>query len=139
MTTKYKHKSRATYGVENYVCPKCFYPLEECECDIFPPYYLLMIDKEMQKIIRILNRKGYKTIGCCESHYGTDSSNINIIFGNKITVDIPDGFVLIKNGSGIAHYYDMNIDLSGWELEKKKYLNILVNWAENLPRLDNRG
>lgn len=132
--TEYKHRNKTTYGVENYVCPNCFYPLEKCTCKVFPPYYLLMIDKGMQHIIRVLNKKGYKTIGCCESHFGTDSSNINVIFNTSLDVEVPEGFVKIKNGNGYAYYYKKNIDFEDWEKEKKKHLEILKEWSENLPK-----
>ena len=54
--------------INNYVCPKCFYKLNECKCE-FAPWELIMIDDKIQYIIRILNKKGYLTTSSCESHY----------------------------------------------------------------------
>ena len=42
---------------DNYVCPKCFYTMDKCECKIFPHYSITWIDKGIQEIIRILNSK----------------------------------------------------------------------------------
>lgn len=32
----------------NYVCPYCWNTLDECICELFPPYHLLLIDHGMQ-------------------------------------------------------------------------------------------
>lgn len=136
MLIERKFEDRTTYSYENYVCPNCLRKLNECECRVFPPYYLLMIDAGIQEIIRELNGKGYKTIGSCESHYGLMSPNINIIFDRKYPFKIPDGFKHIKNGNGIAHEYDIKISKPDWEKEKKKYIDILKRWAKELPVLD---
>lgn len=137
MLVERKFEDRATYSYDNYVCPHCLRRLNDCECKVFPPYYLMMIDAGIQEIIRKLNRKGYKTIGCCESHYGLMSPNINIIFARKYPFNIPKGFEPIKNGNGIAHEYDQKISKADWKKEKEKYIHILEKWVDELPELDN--
>ena len=134
MLVENKQKDRKTYSYENYVCPECLYPLNECKCREYPPYSLIMVDKEIQPIIRVLNSKGYSTIGCCESHYGSMSPRLYVIFDRKYDLEPPDGFQKVKNGTGISHEYDRKIKEDDWKIEKETYLNVLKQWAENLPK-----
>ena len=32
----------------NYICPHCWFTLDNCICELFPPYYLIHIDKNIQ-------------------------------------------------------------------------------------------
>ena len=133
MLIERKYENRATYSYNNYVCPYCLYTLNKCKCKVFPPHSLIMIDTGLQHIIRVLNKKGYHTIGCCESHYGRLSPSLHIIFDTKYNYDMPEGFTKIKEGKGISHDYNLKISKDDWKKEKKKYMEILKEWAENLP------
>ena len=126
---------RREYGSENYVCPRCFKCLEECECAIYPPHYLVMIDKAMQRIIYILNKKGYITMGCCEGHYGEEAQSVHIVFNHQYSFNIPDGFEFVKNKRGIAHALDGKLSKEDWNLDKNKHIKILEEWADGLPYL----
>lgn len=50
------------------VCPKCWNKLEECECSDWPKK-VNQIDAGLCTTIKILNKKGYTTLFCCEGHY----------------------------------------------------------------------
>lgn len=135
MLIERKFENRATYSYNNYVCPRCLYVLNECKCRVFPPHGLIMIDRKIQHIIRVLNRKGYTTIGCCEGHYGSMSPFLHVIFNREYDYDLPDGFTEIKNGRGFERKYNLRISAEDYEVEKEKYIKILEDWAEKLPDL----
>lgn len=137
MLIEHKYEDKTTYSYKNYVCPYCLYTLNECKCEVYPPHHLVMIDIGIQHVIRVLNKKGYKTIGCCEGHYGLMSPSIHIIFNRNYNYKLPEGFKMVKNGTGIEHDYNRKISEEDWKIEKKKYLEILTKWAEGLPDIDN--
>ena len=56
-------------NVYSYVCSHCFHPLYKSECDQYPEN-LIQIDKQMVPGIRELNKRFYKTEGCCEGYVG---------------------------------------------------------------------
>ena len=125
-------KSKAAYM--NYVCPYCMHTLNNCTCDLFPPYNLIFIDKNIQEHIRILNEKGYRTTGCCEGH---DKVCINtyIAFVKDYFNDtnIPEGFRYNKKRKMVTYTYSTRLTKENMEKLKKEKLETLLEWCKNLP------
>ena len=82
----------------NYVCPYCWHTLNKCTCELFPPYHLMFIDRNIQEHIRILNEKGYRTTGCCEGHREVCISTY-VSFANDYLdgINMPNRFKYDKN------------------------------------------
>lgn len=122
---------------EYFVCPRCYYTMDKCTCDIeaYPNYCAVMIDKGMQEQIRILNKKDYFTLYCCESHDAKDTIYIKFRdkFGLGKSIDVPSGFELDKKNNQIEYSYDKNITQEEFEKEKEKQLAILLDWCKSLP------
>lgn len=120
---------------KDYVCPYCLNVLEDCICKLFPPYHLIHIDRNIQEHIRILNKKGYRTIYCCEGHDA--GSNTYIIFARDYFKDIamPNNFKYIKNKNMINYSYSSKLTIEKIEELKKKNLKILLEWCKKLPDL----
>lgn len=115
----------------DYVCPKCFNKVGDCTCDS-KPYYLVEIDANMQKHIRILNEKGYTTKFCCESHNCNDA--IYIMFSQRHEFDIvPDGFTYKEKDSVMRHEYYRGISHDKFVDDKERRLQSLLEWCEELP------
>ena len=124
----------------NYVCPYCWNALNKCTCDLFPPYQLIFIDRNIQEHIRILNNKGYRTIGCCEGHLEhhkerKGSANTHIIFAHNYfkEIGIPEGFKYCKRGKGVAYDYSSRLTNEQLEELKKEKLSVLLEWIKSLP------
>lgn len=122
----------------SYVCPNCFHQLNKCTCKIFPPYSLLFIDELIQEHIRILNEKGYRTNGCCESHYNGVCICIYISFGRDSFDSVPEGFYFNKRRQMIIHDYKAykNYTRDQFEKEKMVYLAVLLDWVKSLPDIN---
>ena len=90
----------------NYVCPYCWNTLDNCICEMFPPYHLIFIDKNIQEHIRLLNEKGYRTMACCEGHKEV-CLNTYISFANDYFKDVttPEGFKYDKKRRMITYTY----------------------------------
>lgn len=116
----------------NYVCPYCWNTLDNCVCDIFPPYHLVFIDKNIQKHIQILNNKGYRTTGCCEGHMEVCISTY-ITFANSDFENIPEGFKYDKKRRMIHYNYSTRLTEKKMEEMKKEKLDALLKWCESLP------
>ena len=118
----------------NYVCPYCWHTLDNCICELFPPYSIIFIDKNMQEHIRILNEKGYRTIGCCEGH-ATICINTYIAFADDYfsDIDTPFGFKYDKKRRTVNHTYSTKLTEEKMEKLKKENLAILLEWCKNLP------
>lgn len=123
--------------IESYVCPYCWHKVYECTCYVYPPYSLIMIDENIQEIIRILNNKGYATLACCESHY-LESYSIYILFSQPYNFKCPSGFKLSRNGSMISHVFTKaeNKTIETYEKAKAENLNTLLEWSESLPTIN---
>ena len=124
-------KDKSAY--ENYVCPHCWNTLDNCECELFPPYYLNHIDKNIQEHIRILNKKGYSTMYCCEGHGANTNTYISFnrdYFGD---VDTPNGFKYDKKRKTITCAYSPKMTEEQIESVKNERLGELLEWVENLP------
>lgn len=123
-----------------YVCPKCFNTLDKCQCDS-KSYSLINIDRNLQEHIRILKRKGYSTLNCCEGHY----NNVNTIyiqfakeygFGDKIV--LPYNFRYVKSHRIIEYKYSKTLSVELFEKVKTEQLNILLDWCNNLSDICNK-
>lgn len=109
-----------------YVCSHCFNPLEKCECDQYPET-LIQIDKRMVPVIKELNRKYFRTEGCCEGHVGKfDKMYIFFVKKYKFKVPYPDGFT--GNGSYIMADIRGNSE-NAKKRNKRLLLNKLYDWA----------
>ncbi len=124
----------------NYVCPHCWNTLNNCVCELFPPYHLIFIDKNIQEHIRILNEKGYRTTGCCEGHR-TICINTYITFADNYFKNIktPDEFKYDKKRRMITHTYSQKLTKEQMEKIKAEKLAVLLEWVKNLPnrRIEN--
>lgn len=124
----------------NFVCQSCFNKLDECTCEVFPPYGLIFIDQNIQEHIRILRNKGYRTSGCCESHYNSDCNNIYISFGSDYgfgsTIPLPEGFTFMKRKCAIVYKYKSKIKEADMLAEKELKLKELLDWCNNLPEIE---
>lgn len=118
----------------NYVCPYCWNTLDNCTCELFPPYHLIFIDKNIQEHIRILNEKGYRTMACCEGHRDV-CINTYIAFANNYfkDIDTPDGFEYDKKRRIITYTYSTKLEEKEMEELKKEKLKTLLNWCKSLP------
>lgn len=122
----------------NYICPHCWFTLDNCTCELFPPYYLIHIDRNIQEHIRILNKKGYHTMYCCEGHNG--GSNTYIAFADDYfkEIDIPIGFKYNKKRKMITYTYSITLKEEKRNKLKKEKLLVLLEWCKSLPnRNDN--
>jgi len=117
---------------ENFVCPYCFNTLDKCSCKLFPPYNTIFIDKGIQEHIRVLNQKGYKTIGCCEGHYKGVCINTYIAFSFNYGFVIPDGFKFDKNKNAVHFEYSPKLTKEEMEELKKEKLAVLLEWCKSL-------
>lgn len=118
----------------NYVCPYCWYTLDNCICELFPPYHLIFIDKNIQEHIRILNEKGYRTTACCEGHR-VKCINTYISFADAYfeEIDTPDGFKHDKKRKTITYTYSQKLTEEKMEELKTDKLESLLKWVKNLP------
>ena len=125
-------KSKSAYI--NYVCPYCWHTLNNCTCDLFPPYHLILIDKNIQEHIRILNEKGYRTIGCCEGHYKVCiNTYIAFIKDYFKDADIPEGFEYNRKRKMVTYTYSTRLTKENMENIKMEKLKVLLEWCKNLP------
>ena len=118
----------------NFVCPFCWNTLNDCTCDFYPPYYLILIDRNIQKHIRILNEKGYRTTACCEGHREI-CLNTYIAFANNYfdNTEMPEGFKYNKKKRIVESTYSRKLTEEQMEDIKKDRLEALLKWCEKLP------
>lgn len=119
---------------ENYVCSYCFDNPDRCACES-APYRLICIDRNIQEHIRLLNKKGYTTNYCCESHNKDQNLYISFYkrYGIGEAISLPDGFKLHKGGNSIEHLYDKKLTDEEFKLDKQEHLDILLDWCKSLP------
>lgn len=119
--------------LKDFVCDKCFNTMKRCKCNN-NPFTLIQIDRSIQKIIRTLNIKGYKTMYCCEGHYDNNGyTNTYIYFKQPIKTKAPNGFTWRRNGLILEHIYELDkMSKSEFENQKKEYLKNLKEWSEKL-------
>ncbi len=118
----------------NYVCPYCFNQVNKCTCKEYPPYTLIQIDEGIQKTIRELNKKGYKTRFSCEGHYDY-TYNIYIRFWKIYEFNLPEGFIK-QDGFTIEHKIKELNNEEKFNQEKEKYLDVLEKWVETLEPVE---
>lgn len=118
----------------NYVCPYCWNTLDDCVCELFPPYHLIFIDRNIQEHIRILNKKNYRTTGCCEGHR-TRCINTYITFPEDYfkEIDTPEGFKYDRKRRTITYTYSLKLTEEKMEELKAEKLAVLLEWVKNLP------
>lgn len=117
----------------NYVCPHCWNTVDECICEQYPPYELVLIDRNIQEHIRILNCKGYHTVYCCEGHSignNTYISFANVEFDND---KIPMGFKYDKKHREISYTYSTKFTKEEFERIKEENIAVLLEWCKGLP------
>lgn len=125
-------KNKEAY--ENFVCPHCWNRLDNCTCDLFPPYYLTFVDKGIQEHIRVLNEKGYITIGCCEGHMEICTSTYIAFADNYFeNTAMPENFKYDKKRRMVKHSYSKKLKEEQMEEIKKENLDTLLEWCKNLP------
>lgn len=127
---------RDKYIYENYVCPRCFHKLPDCTCPgSTPPYQILWIDENIQEHVRILNEKGYLTEYSCESHSPKGTTHIMFYGGRNPSKDIPlpNRFKWHDKYNKFFAEYDKKMSLEDYQLEKKKNLDALLEWCNELP------
>lgn len=120
-----------------YVCPRCFSQLQDCECPRYPQS-LLQIDKGIQPAVRMLNRKGYATTGCCEGHYKPDGHATTYIcflenYPGLHAVPLPTGFTFDPGKIGIVHVYPMGESEQQFTASHVSRLIDLHHWVQSLP------
>lgn len=118
----------------NFVCPYCWYTLDKCICELFPPYHTIFIDRHIQEHIRLLNEKGYKTTGCCEGHRKICITTY-ISFADNYFKDtgIPDGFKYDKKRKAVSYTYPTRFTEEEMNELKKEKLAVLLDWCKSLP------
>lgn len=123
----------------NFVCSTCFQQLPECNCRFFP-WNLIFIDVGMQEAVRIFNKKGYITNGCCEGHYDAEHGESVYV---SFVVDYPeiigriDMFSLsyIKSKHSIGKLFSPNVKEEKFLATKQKMLANIIALANDLPSL----
>ncbi len=118
----------------NYVCPHCWNTLDNCICELFPPYHLIFIDRNIQEHIRILNEKGYRTTMCCEGHR-VRCINTYITFAEDYfkRADTPKEFKYDKKRRTITYTYSPRLTEEKMEKLKAEKLAVLLEWVKSLP------
>lgn len=119
----------------DYVCPYCMNTLDNCTCnELQPPYYLIMIDRNIQEHIRILNQKGYYTKFSCEGHEGY-SFNTYIVFADDYfeNIDMPKKFKYSKKDRKISYIYSAKLSDEKFRELKRDNIAELLKWCNNLP------
>ena len=127
-----------------YVCPHCFEQISKCKCEVYPQN-LLHIDINLQKPIREINKKGYRTLGCCEGHFDKHDTELYIVINldmDKDFAELPQGFKsyrqLPSSAYKIYYEYQSNEDEENFELEKQNSINRLNAWIDAMPEYDGR-
>ena len=94
-----------------------------------------MIDVNIQEVVRLLNEKGYMTIGCCESHFG-GNCNLYVAFNMHYeNIGLPNGFLYAKGKTAINYTFkkDERENKEKYEKVKAEKLVALLEWAQALP------
>ena len=137
-TTDYR-KKQAHFKDLAYVCPTCIRDVEDCRCAVYP-YYLVQIDKLMVPIIRELNKKGYRTTGCCAGHPDDAAftvSGVYIAFAEEYDFDepFPEGGKYSKS----RHTIQYQPTVEGYDnllAFQQETLDKLADWVEALLEVE---
>lgn len=122
---------------ENYVCPDCWNQVQDCTCKYFPPWHLIMVDVEMQEIVRVLNNKGYVTNGSCSSHYNGNSIMYISFITPYESIGLPDGFSYAKGKTSIVYSFKKKEreNKALYEEIKAQKINTMLEWALSLNEI----
>lgn len=114
------------------------------------------IDKDMIPIIAELNRKGYRTLACCQGHFYDEHQSINTFISFKgvyeFPIDIPKynekrnttrmfSYIWqprphsVFRGTAIHFRTRKNGSIEVKEAERKQIISDLLKWAKELPAL----
>lgn len=124
-------QGRTKKDYELFVCPSCWNQLNKCTCECYPPHNLIFIDRKMQKVIKILNEKNYRTGGCCEGHY-RGHCDMYIAFGLEHNFNIPEGFKYLEKRRTIIWEQPKKITLEEYIAMQDEHIETLLKWANNL-------
>lgn len=117
---------------KDYVCPKCFYPIENCKCNLYPQE-LILIDEQLQYAIQKLNAFGYRTIDCCAGHIEDKIKSTYISFYIKIaTENLPAGFQWEKHHGYVLRYIYRNLTKERFLAEQAVVIRNLNKWVDDL-------
>lgn len=122
-------ESRNYKPSNKYVCSKCFQTASKCKCKADRHRHWIEIDEPLQKVIYILNKKGYKTNYCCAGHSNKD--NTYIYFINKLhspECNI-DGVIWNKGHTAMYYWYNPH---EPFKSQQKEFITALEKWAKNL-------
>ena len=142
-----KNTNRSKQMYEEFVCPHCFYQIDQCTCEHYPPRSLIHIDLEIQEIIRILNHKGYCTRYCCAGHgdeyKAHNFTEIYISFPYPQSIlrfdTLPAGFTEDKRDCVIRCHFPKKLSEEQFAAYHKAALDNLYLWAQNLPVFDEKA
>lgn len=109
------------------LCCNCYE--KDCKCE---KPRLENIDDNIIDDIIILNKKGYKTVACCEGHKESPVFDFYIMFMSILECEIPKSFKISKNKKIIRYTKDSVkvTDEKVTELRKDFH-----EWVQNLPSL----
>lgn len=108
-------------------CLNCFKTESHCKCE--QKKSIILLDTNMVDIITILNKKGYETKFCCESHPYQYMPSLYILFRNDMSClkdDIPKSFHIDTDNKRL-------IKICKSIKEKKDGLKDLLEWVIKLP------
>lgn len=107
------------------VCCKCWNA--PCVCKYND---IVDIDDEIYYEVVELNRKGYKTVYCCQGHGGWSIFDMYIKFENKITCEVPKPLTLDRDKRCIRYckWSDKTTDA---EIEYAR--KVFRQWVDDLP------
>ena len=110
-------------------CISCFKTEENCKCK--SKEYIILLDNNMVNIISILNKKGYTTKYCCESHPHEYIPNLYVMFWRDMSCvfkELPKLFCIDMDGRRLIKVCktqkDKDIglrDLSEWCVKLSKF------------------
>lgn len=108
-------------------CLKCFKTESHCKCE--QKKSIILLDTNMVDIITILNKKGYETKFCCESHPYQYMPSLYILFQNDMSClkdSIPESFHIDTDNKRL-------IKICKSIKAKKEGLKDLLEWSIKLP------
>lgn len=111
-------------------CLNCLTTEQHCKCE--HKKNITLLDDNMIDIITILNKKGYKTKFCCESHPYQYMPNLYVMFQKDISCqkdNIPESFHIDMENKRL-------IKICKSIKAKKDGLKYLLKWCIELPEFN---
>ncbi len=120
-----------------YACAHCIKPIDECQCKFHD--YAISVDRPMLPIVKNLNYRGFKTMGCCCGHprksfkEGRNISYMYIKLDKKYTFTekLPRPFRYTEGNLIIEAEYDFNSEEEGLK-KRQELLDILEQWSNKI-------